>query len=40
MENNAACAAADILVLTVPFEGQATLLKATQTCDSLGQYSD
>jgi 8-hydroxy-5-deazaflavin:NADPH oxidoreductase len=27
MENSASCAAADILVLTVPFEGQATLLK-------------
>jgi NADPH-dependent F420 reductase len=27
MENSAACAAAEILVLTVPFEGQATLLK-------------
>jgi NADPH-dependent F420 reductase len=27
MENNAACAAADILVLTVPFESQAALLK-------------
>ncbi len=27
MENKAACAAADILVLTVPFEGQAGLLK-------------
>jgi NADPH-dependent F420 reductase len=27
MENSAACAAADLLVLTVPFEGQATLLK-------------
>ena len=27
MENSLACAAADILVLTVPFEGQATLLK-------------
>ena len=27
MENSAACAAADILMLTVPFEGQATLLK-------------
>jgi 8-hydroxy-5-deazaflavin:NADPH oxidoreductase len=27
MENNAACAAADILTLTVPFEGQAALLK-------------
>jgi NADPH-dependent F420 reductase len=27
MENSAACSAADILVLTVPFESQATLLK-------------
>src|SRR5882672_10055062 len=27
MENSAACAAADILVLTVPFESQAALLK-------------
>jgi NADPH-dependent F420 reductase len=27
MENSEACAAADILVLTVPFEGQAALLK-------------
>ena len=27
MENSAACAAADILMLTVPFEGQVTLLK-------------
>ena len=27
MENSAACAVADLLVLTVPFEGQATLLK-------------
>ena len=27
MENSAACAAADVLVLTVPFEAQATLLK-------------
>ncbi len=27
MENGAACSAADILVLTVPFEGQAALLK-------------
>jgi 8-hydroxy-5-deazaflavin:NADPH oxidoreductase len=27
MENSAACAAADILMLTVPFEGQASLLK-------------
>src|SRR6202050_5517532 len=27
MENSAACAAADILMLTVPFDGQAALLK-------------
>src|SRR5882762_6786542 len=27
MENSAACAASDLLVLTVPFEGQASLLK-------------
>src|SRR5262249_20818412 len=27
LENSAACAAADILMLTVPFDGQATLLK-------------
>jgi NADPH-dependent F420 reductase len=27
MENSAACAATDLLILTVPFEGQATLLK-------------
>lgn len=27
MENSAACAAADILMLTVPFEGQAAILK-------------
>src|SRR5579884_2962515 len=27
LENSDACAAADILTLTVPFEGQATLLK-------------
>jgi NADPH-dependent F420 reductase len=27
LENNAACAAADILVLTVPFEAQASLIK-------------
>src|SRR6202522_2691872 len=27
MENSAACAACELLVLTVPFEGQATLLK-------------
>ena len=27
MENSAACAASDLLVLTVPFDGQAALLK-------------
>jgi len=31
MENSAACAAADILVLTVPFESQAALLKQLKT---------
>lgn len=31
MENTAACAAADILMLTVPFEGQAALLKQLKT---------
>jgi len=31
MENSAACAAADIIVLTVPFEGQAALLKQLKT---------
>jgi NADPH-dependent F420 reductase len=31
MENSAACAASDLLVLTVPFEGQATLLKQLKT---------
>ena len=30
MENSAACAAADILMLTVPFEGQADAAQATQ----------
>jgi hypothetical protein len=30
MENTAACAASDLLVLTVPFEGQAALLKQLQ----------
>jgi len=34
MENSAACAAADILMLTVPFEGQASLLKKLKS--SLG----
>jgi len=37
MENSAACAAADILVLTVPFEGQAALLK--QLKSSIGEGS-
>jgi len=31
MENSAACAAADILMLTVPFEGQAALLKVLKS---------
>ena len=31
MENSAACAASDLLVLTVPFEGQAELLKQLKT---------
>ncbi len=31
MENSAACAATDLLVLTVPFEGQAALLKQLKT---------
>lgn len=31
MENSAACAATDLLVLTVPFEGQAELLKQLKT---------
>jgi NADPH-dependent F420 reductase len=37
LENSAACAAADILVLTVPFEGQAALLK--QLKSSIGEGS-
>lgn len=31
MENSAACAASDLLMLTVPFEGQAALLKQLKT---------
>jgi NADPH-dependent F420 reductase len=31
MDNSAACAASDLLVLTVPFEAQATLLKELKT---------
>jgi hypothetical protein len=31
LENSAACAASDLLVLTVPFEGQAELLKQLKT---------
>jgi NADPH-dependent F420 reductase len=31
MENSAACSAADILMLTVPFDGQAALLKQLKT---------
>jgi 8-hydroxy-5-deazaflavin:NADPH oxidoreductase len=36
MENSAACAAADLLVLTVPFEGQAALLKQLKPAISEG----
>jgi hypothetical protein len=36
MENSAACAAADLLVLTVPFEGQAQLLKELKASISPG----
>ena len=36
MENTAACAAADILMLTVPFEGQASLLKQLKPAMSPG----
>ena len=36
MENSAACAAADILVLTVPFEGQAALLKQLKSAITEG----
>jgi 8-hydroxy-5-deazaflavin:NADPH oxidoreductase len=36
MENSAACAAADILMLTVPFEGQAALLKQLKSAISPG----
>ncbi len=35
-ENKQACAAADVLVLTVPFEGQAELLKQLQSSISAG----
>jgi len=36
MENTAACAAADILMLTVPFEGQASLLKRLKPAMTAG----
>jgi 8-hydroxy-5-deazaflavin:NADPH oxidoreductase len=36
MENSAACAAADILMLTVPFEGQASLLKRLKAAMTAG----
>lgn len=36
MENSAACAAADILMLTVPFEGQAALLKRLKPAMTAG----
>jgi NADPH-dependent F420 reductase len=36
MENSAACAAADVLMLTVPFEAQATLLKQLKPAMTVG----
>src|SRR4029077_8362735 len=36
MENSAACAASDLLVLTVPFEGQAALLKQLKPAITAG----
>jgi 8-hydroxy-5-deazaflavin:NADPH oxidoreductase len=36
MENSAACAATDLVVLTVPFEGHASLLKQIKPCLPLG----
>jgi len=36
LENNAACAAADILMLTVPFEGQAALIKQLRPAMTAG----
>src|SRR6201997_1937625 len=36
MENSAACAASDILMLTVPFEGQASLLKKLKSSITAG----
>src|ERR1700687_5399768 len=36
MENTAACAASDILMLTVPFEGQASLLKKLKSAITAG----
>src|ERR1700688_5111476 len=36
MENAAACAASDILMLTVPFEGQASLLKKLKSAITAG----
>jgi hypothetical protein len=36
MENSAACAACDLLMLTVPFEGQAALLKQLKPAISAG----
>jgi len=36
MENSTACAAADILMLTVPFEGQASLLKRLKPAMTAG----
>ena len=40
MENSAACAASDLLVLTVPFAGQAELLKQLKPAIRSGSVSD
>ena len=40
MENSAACTASDLLVLTVPFEGQVALLKQLKPAIRPGSYSD
>ena len=39
-ENSAACAAADLLVLTIPFEGHCRTAQANQAGDPGGQHRD
>ena len=39
-ENSTACAAADLLVLTIPFEGHAALLKQIKPSIPRGQHRD